>query len=154
MHIRLLTSTTDDCFLQVLEQNYTLWYEKEQWSKLKLAENLAYSLQTNQLPLTIVATRDGQLLGTCQLAMNDLDVRPNYYPWLINLSVLPAMQQQGVARQLIERAIAEGARLQLPALYLYTEHNGLFEKFGFTFVEQIAVEPESNEVVRIYRYTY
>ena len=151
MQIRLMTNKEDPCFTQIFEQNYQLWYAQENWSKKKTFVYMEQSLQTVCLPITIVAERENKLLGTCQLAMNDLDVRPQYYPWLINLSVVPTSQGQGIAKQIILRAIDEAKRLQFHSLYLYTEHVGLFEQFGFEFLEVVEIEPDTKNFVRVYK---
>lgn len=154
MNIRLMTNKEDPCFTQTFEQNYRLWYEQENWSKKKTLAYMEQSLQTSCLPVTIVAETEHKLLGTCQLAMNDLDVRPQYYPWLINLSVISSAQGRGIAKQLILRAIEEAKRLHFNKLYLYTEHEGFFEKFGFEFIEKVEVEPDTEQFVRVYKKTY
>ena len=53
-----------------------------------------------------------------------------------NLAVVPARQGEGFGRKLVERAIAEARRLNLPALQLYTnvamaENVALYRHLGF-----------------------
>lgn len=145
--------TENEYFDQILSWNYELWYKKENWSIEKLKVYMQHSLNSTQLPITLIALDNKVVVGTCQLSMNDLDVRPQYYPWLVNLSVDESRQGKGTGTSLVKEAISEAKRLGFHELYLYTEHEGFFEKLGFEFIEIVEVDPVSNEFVRIYKWT-
>lgn len=73
------------------------------------------------LPLTLVAIdREGQLLGSASLIMDDMEQQAPYAPWLANVLVLPAARGRGIGAALIS-AIADRARaIGHVQLYLFT----------------------------------
>lgn len=73
------------------------------------------------LPLTLVATdRQGQLLGSASLIMDDMEQQVPWSPWLANVLVLPAARRRGIGAALIS-AIADHARaMGYRQLYLFT----------------------------------
>ena len=74
----------------------------------KVQERLEMHANHNALPLTLVATLDGQALGMASLRVND-GIRPDLQPWLGSLVVDPAFRKQKIAEQLID-AIAKQAK--------------------------------------------
>ena len=150
MKVQLLTEE-NDYFYKVLDSNFDLWYKQEDWSKEKLKEYLLNSLNTTRLPMTLIVVENEEVIGTCQLAMNDLDVRPQYYPWLINLSVDENYRGRGIGKLLIQTVLKKIDELGYNELYLYTAHKYYFEQFGFTLLEKVKKEPEVDEVVRVYQ---
>lgn len=145
--------TEEEYFDEVVSWNYELWYKQEKWSNDKVKVYMQQSLNSSQLPITLIALEEKEVVGTCQLSMNDLDVRPQYYPWLINLSVIETKQGKGIGLALVKNAIEEAKRLNYQELYLYTEHKGFFEKLGFEFIEVVEVDPGTKQFVRIYKWS-
>lgn len=95
--------------------------------------------QTDALPLALVAFAGGSLVGTVSLVEHDLPTRPHLTPWLASLFVVPESRRRGVASLLIARAVAEAARLKVPALYLWTASanaEALYLKLGWRSVER------------------
>lgn len=98
-----------------------------------------YQERTNidRLPLTLVAFHGDELIGTVSLKFHDLDTRPELDPWLGGVFVLPGWRGRGIASLLMQRAVTEASRLQLPKLYLWTSSaEGLYQKLGWKVVER------------------
>lgn len=80
----------------------------------------------------------GKLIGMYQFTNSDLFVRPDVYPWLANVWLDPAYRGRGYGRRMLA-TVEEHAKtyLRAPELYLFTQHTGLYEKFGWRFAGEI-----------------
>jgi GNAT superfamily N-acetyltransferase len=99
-----------------------------------------HTLRTNTdaLPLGIVATADGRLVGGGALKADDLPLRAHLTPWIGGIFVAPEQRGRGVATAMIERLVEEARRLQLPRLYLWTNAAaGLYAKLGWEEIERL-----------------
>ena len=131
--IRQITDPTD---LDTISRwMYDWWGQMEGYSPESVRTYLAHSLCKDRLPRTY-----GLYLGErrmYQFTMSDLFVRPDLYPWLANVYIEPDFRHAGYGRFLLG-SIAENADgLDADALYLFTAHKGLYEKYGWEFVEEI-----------------
>jgi GNAT superfamily N-acetyltransferase len=122
------------------------WQEIYQQRKQTLEnslKNYRERMNTDRLPLTLVAVRDGlavncrELVGMVSLKFHDMDTRPDLDPWLGGLLVLPEWRNRGVGTMLMHRATEEARRLNVPRLYLWTHSaEGLYHKLGWQVVER------------------
>jgi len=76
-------------------------------------------LNTNKLPLTLVAFCDDKPVGMCSLRDND-GIRPDLTPWLGSLVVHPDYQREGIALKLINAIKQNAKQLGFSQLYLFT----------------------------------
>ena len=81
----------------------------------------AARMNDDRVPLTLVALRGSECVGTVGLWESDLASRPDLYPWLAALYVHPAHRGCGVGGALIEALVATARRLGVRRLYLHTE---------------------------------
>jgi predicted N-acetyltransferase YhbS len=114
-----------------------------------LVNALKKNLNTDRVPLTLVAVENERLVGTVGLEEFDMDTRMEYSPWLVSLYVIPDYRQvdehrktgvhQQVARQLVERATETAWALGVKTLYLYTlkPHAGFYESRGWRVLEKM-----------------
>ena len=87
-----------------------------------------------------------------QLSMSDdLDSRPDIYPWLINVYVDEKFRGKNVCRQLMITVNENAKKAGLTELFLYTKHKGLYEKFGWDFVEEVKTFKDDSPIERLYR---
>jgi GNAT superfamily N-acetyltransferase len=94
-------------------------------------------MNTDRLPVTVVALSKNQLVGTVSLKFHDLDIRPQLDPWLGALLVLPDWRGQGIASLLMQRAVDIARTLNIAQLYLWTSSaEGLYRKLGWRVVER------------------
>ena len=147
-----------------LEESNNLFFDKicdwyYNWLGIKNNESIEeikctfeHSLCKNKLPQTFIALIDGEPAGMYQLSMSDdLNSRPDLYPWLINVYVDEKFRGRNVARELMNTVKENAKELGLTELYLYTKHIGLYEKFGWKFIEEVKTFKDDSPVERLYK---
>ena len=147
-----------------LEESNNLFFDKicdwyYNWLGIKNNQSIEeikctfeHSLCKNKLPQTFVALIDGEPAGMYQLSMSDdLYSRPDLYPWLINVYVDEKFRGRNVARELMNTVKENAKELGLTELYLYTKHIGLYEKFGWKFIEEVKTFKDDSPVERLYK---
>ena len=147
-----------------LEESNNLFFDKicdwyYNWLGIKNNESIEeikctfeHSLCKDKLPQTFVALIDGEPAGMYQLSMSDdLYSRPDLYPWLINVYVDEKFRGRNVARELMNTVKENAKELGLTELYLYTKHIGLYEKFGWKFIEEVKTFKDDSPVERLYK---
>ena len=133
-----LQKLTDDTHLeQITDWMYGWWGKAEGYPYEAVRASMAHSLQPQRLPRTYGLFLGERLVGMYQFTNADLFPRPDLYPWLANLYVDPACRGRGFGRLLIESVRAQAAEAGLRELYLFTTHSGLYEKFGWTFLQEV-----------------
>ena len=134
-------------FLDALAQlSWKEWqeiYRQREQTLEDCLKNYRERMNTDRLPLTLVAVRAGlavnrrELVGTVSLKYHDMDTRPDLDPWLGALLVLPEWRNRGVGTMLMHRATEEARRLKVPRLYLWTHSaERLYRKLGWQVVER------------------
>ena len=127
--------------------------EKEGFSKEKMQYYVKNHINPGQaLPQTFVLLQEEELAGVYQLSMSDLDVRPDRYPWLINVYIAPTYRGQGGLTLMMESLKETMHSMKIPCVYLYTYHKGLYEKYGFQFVENFHTYINPDDIQRLYQY--
>jgi GNAT superfamily N-acetyltransferase len=120
--------------------SWTEWRQVYQQRNQTLAhsvKNYRERMNTDRLPLTLVALHAGELVGMVSLKFHDMDTRPDLDPWLGGLLVLPESRNRGVGTMLMHRATEEAHRLHIPQLYLWTHSaEALYRKLGWQVVER------------------
>jgi GNAT superfamily N-acetyltransferase len=128
-------------------------YEQRKQTLEHSVKNYRERMNTDRLPLTLVAVRAGppsielglagnygaasELVGMVSLKFHDMDTRPDLDPWLGGLFVLPEWRNRGVGTMLMNRATEEARRLNVSRLYLWTHTaEGLYHKLGWQVVER------------------
>ena len=114
------------------------WGPQEGYCHDAVRVYLARGIHSQTLPQTYGMYLDGRLIGMYQFTRGDLFVRPDLSPWLANVYVDEPFRKGGYGRQMLSTVLENArANLQTDAVYLYTSHQGLYEKFGWTFVEEV-----------------
>lgn len=106
----------------------------------------------NRLPQTYGLFLDDKIIGIYQFGYEDLSVRPDIYPWLANVYIDENYRGKGYGRKLLETVneIAQ-KNIDFDNIYLYTEHIGLYEKFGWVFVCEVDTFKKENRIERLYK---
>jgi GNAT superfamily N-acetyltransferase len=122
------------------------WLSWKEWQEIysQRKQTLAHSVKnyqermnTDRLPLTLVALQATELVGMVSLKFHDMDTRPDLDPWLGGLFVLPEWRNRGVGTMLMHRATEEARRLSVRRLYLWTHTaERLYHKLGWQIVER------------------
>lgn len=124
------------------------WWGKD-YSQSKVLEFMEHCLNNDQLPQTYVALSNNEVVGMYQITMYDnIDVRPDYYPWLINVYVSEEYRGQGICDMMMKDAVNRFKDLGIKRIYLHTKHENLYEKYGWIFLEN--VEIFTGKIKRIY----
>ena len=93
------------------------------------------------LPQTLVAFQNQVPVGTASIVDRDMDIRPNWGPWLACVYVPVERRSQGIATHLIHSALRLSASLGLKALYLYTDkHASLYSRAGWRPIDTTQFE--------------
>lgn len=86
------------------------------------------------LPQWYLLEEDGMLIGCAGLITNDFISRMDLYPWLCAVYIDEAHRGKRLSLMLIERAMADARSAGFQQLYLSTDHIGLYERFGFSYI--------------------
>jgi GNAT superfamily N-acetyltransferase len=112
-------------------------YQKRDQTLEHCVKNYRERMNTDRLPVSLVALQDGQLAGMVSLKFHDMDTRPDLDPWLGGLLVLPEWRNRGVGTMLVHRATEEARKLNISPLYLWTPSaERLYRKLGWQVIER------------------
>jgi GNAT superfamily N-acetyltransferase len=92
---------------------------------------MQHSGKSNMLPKFYVALQEESIVGTYALLQNELVSRGDLSPWLGCLYVLPEHRGKKVGSLLLKHAEEAVMRLGYAGLFLCTDLNGYYEKYGW-----------------------
>lgn len=94
-------------------------------------------IESDGVPLALVAHANGVYLGSVLVIECDLDDRPEYAPWIAALWVEPDARRHGIAAKLIEAARAEAAENGYDLCYLCAtpDNSPYYLARGFKLIE-------------------
>lgn len=95
-----------------------------------------HCMKEDDIAQTFVATIDNQFVGTVSIWHNDLCARQDLYPWMACLYVCEEYRHQGIGTLLQNKAMEIAKKLGYSRIYLITEHDHLYEKNGWKFIEK------------------
>jgi len=143
--------------LSVQKNNQTLIniVAKWLWSEWGSENNLNYweswvesSTFIDKIPQTFVALESDKVVGTVSLWRCDLQSRQDIFPWLGGLYVDKTCRKRGIGSALQEHAFEVARNLGYTELYMFTELDKYFERFGWKYCEEIP--DESGKMVKLY----
>lgn len=95
-----------------------------------------HAMSKTDIAQTFVAICQDQFLGTVALWRNDLCARQDLYPWLACLYVKEEYRHYGIGTMLQNKVMEVAQKLGYSQIYLITNHDNLYEKNGWIFVEE------------------
>ena len=97
---------------------------------------------------TLYLLADGDtLVSFMTLAERDCIEAPEYAPWIGFVHTAPAYRGQRCAGKLIDHAVAQAGQHGAKQVYICTDHVGLYEKYGFIYLEnRISIYGEDSRV--------
>jgi N-acetylglutamate synthase-like GNAT family acetyltransferase len=114
-------------------------YFHEAWSGIHLQFYLDAlehsSMEGKPLPRFYLALIDGQPIGCYGLVVNDFISRHDLYPWFAALYIDPRKRGRAFGSVLLEHGLRESADAGFENLYLTTDHDGYYEKYGWIRIE-------------------
>ncbi|MFD0717100.1 GNAT family N-acetyltransferase [Paenibacillus sp. GCM10027626] len=103
------------------DKNYKFYYDC-----------ILHSMKTgSDVPRFYIAIQNNSIIGTYALLRNDLISRQDIFPWLACLYVVPECRGQNIGAKLLQHALHETRRMGYDNLYLSTDLDGYYEKFGW-----------------------
>ncbi|WP_163528076.1 GNAT family N-acetyltransferase [Halobacillus ihumii] len=85
----------------------------------------------NDIPSFYVAKVDDKIIGTYALIRNDLNSRQDLSPWLACLFVDEQLRGKSLGSKLLNHGVQEAAKRGYNFLYLTSDLNGYYEKYGW-----------------------
>lgn len=112
-------------------------------------DSISDSLTTeNPTPRWYLLIKGDNIIGSYGLIENDFMVRKDLTPWLCALYVDENERRKGFGRMLLDHARTEAAKLSFSKLYLCTDHEEFYERYGWRFFGMEASEFGGN--TRVY----
>ena len=122
-------------------ENKNHWLEKISQCDWDAGQYLAYLLKSNGLfdlvgenSRVLLLTEGDELISFCPLAKYD-DVQPTELtPWIGWIYTFPAFRGKHLAGKLLEYAESLAKDEGAEAVHISTNHDGLYEKYGYEFL--------------------
>lgn len=132
---------------QSLQQEAAKWFD----SKWGIDEEIYLeSIQSEGVIPSWFVVLDGKnIIGGAGVIENDFHDRPDLTPNICALYVEDEYRGKRLSEQLLNEITKSLSSNGIKNVYLITDHEGLYEKYGWDFVT-IAKEDETNEEIRLY----
>jgi GNAT superfamily N-acetyltransferase len=110
-------------------------------------EQAAYSLT---LPRVLLATTPSALLGSVNLMVQEMAIRPQFTPWMGQLFVTDSYRAKGTGTMLLNAAISYVESLGYNQLFLYTSGTlpNYYRKRGWTEIEDVTYFGKVRTIMR------
>jgi predicted N-acetyltransferase YhbS len=102
-----------------------------------IVSHLHTATDATRIPLSLIALRGDELLGTVNLIENDDDARTHLRPWLAAMVVRSDVRGQHIGTQLVNALLTEARAMKIPTLYFGTDGPGFYERLGAIKYEQV-----------------
>lgn len=126
-------SQRKDLFDEAVEVFWKQWGNENNYKFYQ--DCILHSCQTvDEIPRFYIALLNESIIGTYALIRNDLNSRQDLFPWLACLYVEPDHRGKSMGSHLLEHAIQETYKKGYKNLYLTTDLEGYYEKYGWTHI--------------------
>jgi ribosomal protein S18 acetylase RimI-like enzyme len=132
--IEKLTDQNSPFLEKVADWQYDWWGKRDGWSRDQVIEYIKHSICIDRVPQTYIARIKNTVVGSYQISMEDLPIRPDLYPWLVNVYVDDRHRGEGICRAMMKDCKKRFKELNIKKIYLYTKHTGLYEKYGWKYL--------------------
>lgn len=141
---------TDLSYLEQITDWMFNWWGFEGYTKEQVRSHISRGFNEIRLPQTFGLFDGDALIGMYQITYEDLFIRPDIYPWLANVYIDEKFRGKGYGKLLLESVENYLKECEFSEIYLFTYHTGLYEKYGWEFIEEIDtfLEPK---IQRLYR---
>ena len=143
----------DDKILKIAtDWMYNWWGIEENYSYEEVKCYMKYSFNDKKLPQTYGIFLGDKIIGMYQFTYRDLFLRPDIYPWLANLYIDQKYRGIGYGNILIESVKKNASKnLECDEIYLYTNHCGLYEKYGWKFISEVDTFEMNSKREKLYK---
>lgn len=118
---------------KAIEYIHGVWGNEENFMFYKDAINHSYS--KGKLPQFFVLLKDEKIIGCSALIINDFISRHDLYPWLACLFIDERERGNEYGNMLMKYAEEQAKKAGFSKLYLTTDLNGYYEKYGWNRIE-------------------
>jgi len=138
MEIVKIIDENNSHYKKIIEWNHNWWGHPRGRELREVEAFMNNMLCEDRVPQTYAVLIDGSVVGSYQLGMFDgLTIRPDLYPWLLNVYVDEKHRGKGICALIAEHSKKTIKDLGYSELYLHTQHVGLYEKYGWEFLGEV-----------------
>lgn len=109
----------------------------------------SYRGNNGGIPRFYIMLDNNQIIGCYALIINDFISRHDLYPWLAAVYISKSHRGQALASKLLAHGVKEAGHCGYDTVYLTTNHDGFYEKYGWIRIED-GYEP-GGDLTRIYK---
>ncbi|HPR16748.1 MAG TPA: GNAT family N-acetyltransferase [Candidatus Cloacimonadota bacterium] len=115
-------------------------YIHSKWSREETfpfyLDAVTHSSEENKpLPRFYLMLDGEKIIGSYALLINDLISRQDLYPWFACLFIEPEYRGQKLPWEMMKSAATEAKKWGFKTLYLTTDHDGYYERYGWKRME-------------------
>lgn len=142
----------------VIEQCIKIWVKeggRDWWPEYTLEglkKKFKAHLNTNSLPLTLVAYDDNHPVGICSLREDD-GLNNGFTPWLASLAVDSSYKRRGIGKKLIEGIINKAKELGFKKLYLFVIDHALIPYYSRIGFKKLNTDTYNGSTVTVMEFT-
>ena len=120
---------TNQEYLQKAVDSFTAWWKIDRRIYDDCIRNSIAT--TSPLPRWYLMLKGEDIIGGYGLITNDFISRQDLWPWLCALYIEEEYRGSQLGSKLLEHAKKEASKLGFRKLYLSTDHEGYYEKYGW-----------------------
>ncbi len=107
LEFKQIIEIDEDNLNRITNWMYNWWGNKDGYTFEKVKYYMKNSMQKDRFPKTYGLFLDNKIIGMYQFTLEDLDVRPDIYPWLANVYIDEEYRNKGYAVRLVSHCIAK-----------------------------------------------
>lgn len=125
---------------EVAKLEYEEWADNKEDNKierLKRKKDKIYKMFENKSFCKLILIDQNELIGFISLFPNDCEEEKDLTPWYATMYVKKKFRKNGYSRILNEAILNEAKNRGFSILYLKTDLNNYYEKFGATYIKKL-----------------
>ncbi len=153
LEIALLADRPDliDAVVDALIVEWPEWYGLS--SREEILQEVRSRAQSDDIPLTLVAVDDAEMVGTVSLNLASIPTHTHLSPWLGGLWVADGRRGKGTGSALTAACRAHAERLGFERLYAATASaQGLFRRDGWVRFDAVELPAHPGETIEVFRF--